>query len=321
MKKFTLSLTLILFSGIFVFAQTHTITGTVTDASGQPVDGASVQIKGSQVGTSANPMGQFSIEAKPGDVLVVSSVNFSDAEVKVSNENSISVTLQPAASLAEVVVTAFGIKRAEKAVGYSVTKVDPSTLIEKSEPDLLKNLQGTVPGVDIRTSQGTPGAATRIQIRGNSSFGLETQPLFVVDGIPYSNEQITTSSQTSGGTAYGSGIADLDPNDIETFTVLKGAAAAALYGSRASRGVVLITTKSGSAKKGSKPLNVNYRSSFSLETIANLPDYQNIYGSGSQLLYQNSNGSWGPKFGLGNVYDGGGNIIGSSTSGIDSVPA
>ncbi len=321
MKKFTLSLTIFLFSGILVFAQTHTITGTVVDASGQPVDGASVQIKGSNVGTSANPMGQFSITAKPGDVLVISSVNFADAEVRVSNENSISVTLQPTASLAEVVVTAFGIKRSEKAIGYAVTTVDPSTLVQKSEPDLLKNLQGTVPGVDIRTSQGTPGAATRIQIRGNSSFGLETQPLFVVDGIPYSNDQITTTSQTQGGTAYGSGIADLDPNDIETFTVLKGAAAAALYGSRASRGVVLITTKSGSAKKGSKPLNVNYRSSFSLETIANLPDYQNLYGAGSQLLYQNANGSWGPKFGLGNVYDGSGNIIGPSASGIDSVPA
>jgi TonB-linked SusC/RagA family outer membrane protein len=102
---------------------------------------------------------------------------------------------------------------------------------------------------------------------------------------------------------------------------LKGAAAAALYGSRASRGVVLITTKSGSAKKGAKPLNVNLRSSFSLETIANLPDYQNLYGAGTQFLYQNSNGSWGPKFGLGNVYDNGGNIIGTSTSGVDSVPA
>ena len=321
MKKFTLSLTLFLFSGIFVFAQTHPITGTITDATGQPVEGASVQIKGSNVGTSANSMGQFSIEAKPGDVLVVSSVNFSDAEVTVSNQNSISVTLQPTASLAEVVVTAFGIKRAEKAIGYAVTTVDPSTLVQKSEPDLLKNLQGTVPGVDIRTSQGTPGAATRIQIRGNSSFGLETQPLFVVDGVPYSNDQVTTSDQTSGGTAYGSGIADLDPNDIATFTVLKGASAAALYGSRASRGVVLITTKSGSATKGAKPLNVNFKSSFSLETIANLPDYQNLYGAGSQFLYQNANGSWGPKFGLGNVYDGGGNIIRPSASGIDSVPA
>lgn len=321
MKKIILSLTIFLCSGVFVFAQTHIITGTVVDASGQPVEGASVQIKGTNVGTSANPLGQFSIEAKPGDVLVISSVNFSDAEVRVSNENSISVALKPAASLAEVVITAFGIKRSEKALGYAVSNVDPSTLVERSEPDLLKNLQGTVPGVDIRTSQGTPGAATRIQIRGNSSFGLETQPLFVVDGVPYSNDQITTSSQTSGGTAYGSGIADLDPNDIATFTVLKGAAAAALYGSRASRGVVLITTKSGSAKKGSKPLNVNLRSSFSLETIANLPDYQNTYGAGSQFLYQNANGSWGPKFGLGNIYDGGGNIIGKSASGIDSVPA
>ncbi|MEO8962774.1 MAG: SusC/RagA family TonB-linked outer membrane protein, partial [Ginsengibacter sp.] len=321
MKKIILSLTIFLCSGAFIFAQTHTITGTVVDAAGQPIEGASVLIKGTNEGTSANTLGQFTLEAKSGDVLVVTSVNFSKAEVRISNQNSVSVALQPKESLDEVVITALGIKRSEKSIGYAVSTVDPSTLVEKSEPDLLKNLQGTVPGVDIRTSQGTPGAATRIQIRGNSSFGLETQPLFVVDGVPYSNDQITTSSQTSGGTAYGSGIADLDPNDIETFTVLKGAAAAALYGSRASRGVVLITTKSGSAKKGSKPLNVNLRSSFSLETIANLPDYQNSYGSGSQFLYQNANGSWGPKFGLGNVYDGGGNVIRKSASGIDSVPA
>ncbi|MBK5271340.1 MAG: TonB-dependent receptor plug domain-containing protein, partial [Bacteroidia bacterium] len=164
-------------------------------------------------------------------------------------------------------------------------------------------------------------AATRIQIRGNSSFGLETQPLIIVDGVPYSNDQVSTSSQTSGGTAYSSGIADLDPNDIESLTILKGAAAASLYGSRASRGVIVITTKSGSAKKGAKPLNVSVRSSASVEKIANLPDYQNSYGTGSQLLYANANGSWGPRFGQGVVYDGGGTVIRPSASGVDSVPA
>ncbi|MBK7634746.1 MAG: TonB-dependent receptor plug domain-containing protein [Saprospiraceae bacterium] len=135
-----------------------------------------------------------------------------------------------------------------------------------------------------------------MQIRGNSSFGLETQPLFVVDGVPYSNEQVTTSSQTSGGTAYGSGISGLDPNDIESFNVLKGAAAAAIYGSRGSRGVILITTKSGSSKKRDG-FKVNYRTSFGTEQINNLPDYQNSYGAGTNFSYANANGTWGPKFG------------------------
>jgi TonB-dependent SusC/RagA subfamily outer membrane receptor len=167
-----------------------------------------------------------------------------------------------------------------------------------------------------------PGSATRIQIRGNSSLGLETQPLIVVDGVPYSNTSLTTSGQTNAGGAYGSGFANLDPNDIESFNILKGAAAAALYGSRASRGVVVITTKSGSGRKGAKPLNVTFKSSASIETIANLPEYQNLYGTGAQnRVGGGSNGSWGGRFGSGNVYDAGGNVLRKSASGIDSVPA
>ena len=322
MRKLLLSLTaFLLFSGMLLAQKT--ITGKVTDDKGNPIPNASVLAKGTQVGTVTNSEGIFSLSVPANaTVLVFSSVNMESIEVPIANKSTVDAVLKSTDnSLQEVVVTAFGIRRSEKAVGYSVSKVDPGSLLQKSEPDLLKNLQGTVPGVDIRTSQGTPGAATRIQIRGNSSFGLETQPLIVVDGVPYSNDQVTTSSQTSGGTAYGSGIADIDPNDIESFNVLKGAAAAALYGSRASRGVIVITTKSGSAKKGPKPLNISLRSSASIERIANLPDYQNSYGAGSQFLYQNANGSWGPKFGLGNVYDGGGDVIRQSASGIDSIPA
>ncbi len=224
-------------------------------------------------------------------------------------------------NLAEVVVTALGIQRDQKAIGYAVSKVDPANVLQRSEPDLLKGLQGKVPGVDIRASQGVPGSATRIQIRGISSFGLDTQPLIVVDGIPYSNETVTTSSQTSGGGAYGSGFANLDPNDIEDMTVLKGAAAAALYGSRASRGVVVITTKSGSGKKGAKAINVSYKGGFSVEEIANLPTMQNTYGAGANWRVQGANGSWGGKFGSGNIYNSTGNVIRKSSSGLDSIPA
>jgi TonB-linked SusC/RagA family outer membrane protein len=322
MRKIASLVALLMLFSAFAVGQTRTITGTVTNEKGEVVPGVSVNVKGSSTGTAADTKGQFSIIAKTGDKLVVTGVNIEPAQVTVGAGNAVAVTVKTSMiTTTEVVVTALGIRRSEKSVGYAVSKVDPNALLQKSEPDLLKGLQGKVPGVDIRQSQGTPGAATRIQIRGNSSFGLETQPLIVVDGVPYSNDQVTTSSQTSGGTAYGSGIANLDPNDIETFTVLKGAAASSLYGSRASRGVVLITTKSGSARKGAKPLNVNFKSSVSVEKIANLPNYQNSYGTGAQFLYSNSNGSWGPKFGLGNVYNGGGAVIRASASGVDSVPA
>ena len=205
--------------------------------------------------------------------------------------------------MAEVVVTALGIRRTDRGLGYSVAKVNPDNLLQKSEPDVLKSLQGKVAGVDIRSSQGTPGAATRIQIRGNNSFFGNSEPLIIVDGIPYSNDQVTTTSQVSNGGAYSSGIANLDPNDIATMNVLKGSSAAALYGSRASNGVIVITTKSGSARR-TRGTEINFKSSFSTETIANLPEYQNEYGAGSQLAYSNANGSWGPAF-----------------SALDSIPA
>ncbi len=321
MKKFTSLLAVILLFSVYCFGQGRTINGTVKDETGATIPGASIKIKGTRTGVASDNAGQFRIIAKTGDVLIISGANLETKEVTISEANVITVQMQHAVVTGtEVVVTALGIRKSEKALGYAVSKVDPASLLQKSEPDLLKSLQGKVPGVDIRTSQGTPGASTRIQIRGNSSFGLETQPLIVVDGVPYSNDEVATSSQTVGGTAYGSGIADLDPNDIETFNVLKGAAAASLYGSRASRGVILITTKSGSAKKGAKSLNVNFKTSMSVEKIANLPEYQNEFGAGTQTVYQNSNGSWGPRFGLGNVYDAGGNVIRPSLSGTDSIP-
>lgn len=296
MRKTASLLAVLILYIVSAFAQTKTIIGQVMDDKGQPVPFASVKVKGSSTGVAADQDGKFSISADAKSSLIVSAAGFENYEISVGNQTEINIFLKTSANLQEVVVTAFGIKRSEKALGYAVSKVDPGTLVQKSEPDMLKGMQGKVAGVDIRSSQGTPGAATRIQIRGNSSFDLETQPLIIVDGIPYSNDQVTTSNQTSGGTAYGSGLSNLDPNDIESMNVLKGSAAAALYGSRASRGVIIITTKSGSAKKGAKPINVNLRSSYAIENIANLPEYQNLYGTGANFSYSNSNGSWGPAF-------------------------
>lgn len=323
MRKIASLLAVLLLFTALAFGQDRAITGTVIDETGAPVPGASIKIKGTRTGVAADNNGQFRIMAKSGDVLLVTGAGLEATDVTVGAASTISISVKKAiVTGTEVVVTALGIRRTEKALGYAVSKVDPNTVLQKSEPDLLKGLQGKVPGVDIRTSQGVPGAATRIQIRGNSSFGLETQPLIVVDGVPYSNESLTTSSQTSAGGAYGTGLANLDPNDIESFSVLKGAAAASLYGSRASRGVIVITTKSGSGKKGAKPLNVSFKSGVSIERIANLPEYQNSYGTGAQnRAGGGSNGSWGGKFGSGNVYDAGGNILRSSISGVDSVIA
>lgn len=279
-------------------AQQRTIRGRVTDASGNPLSGVTVVVRGTSAATQTSQDGSYSISAAQGNTLVFSSVGYLLQEVQVGTADNVAITLQNQnRELTEVVVTALGIRRSDKALGYSIGKVDPNAITQKSEPDVLKSLQGKVAGVDIRSSQGTPGAATRIQIRGNSSFFGDNQPLIVVDGIPFSNDQVTTNSQVSGGGAYSSGIANLDPNDIASMNVLKGSSAAALYGSRASNGVVIITTKSGNAARSRKGSEVTYSTSFSIERLANLPEYQNDYGSGSQMNFSaNSNGSWGAPF-------------------------
>jgi TonB-linked SusC/RagA family outer membrane protein len=288
--------TLMLFS-LHVFGQDLTVTGKVTGEDGSTLPGVSIALKGTTRGTTTNSEGFYSIEVPQSGNLTYSFIGFESQDVSVGGRSVINITLKSDVSLLnEVVVTALGIKRESRALGYSVARVEGSQLVRKSEPDPLKALQGRVAGVDIRTSQGTPGAATKIQIRGNTSFFGSNEPLIVVDGIPYNNSQITTSSQTSGGGAYANGLSSLDPNDIETMNVLKGAAAAALYGSRASNGAVIITTKSGSSNPGRKGMEVTYSGSFAAETIANLPDYQNLYGTGSSFNYANANGSWGAPF-------------------------
>jgi TonB-linked SusC/RagA family outer membrane protein len=313
MRKFyVLFLCFALFAIGQASAQTRQVSGVVVDSVGNPVPNVSVQVRNTNIGTRTNETGQFSLAVPTGsNVLLLSSVGYENQEVSIDNRTNLSVTMSTARqpALQEVVVTALGTRRNERALGYSVTKVDPSSLVQKSEPDLLKSLQGKAAGVDIRTSQGTPGAATRIQIRGNNTFNqIGSQPLIVVDGIPYSNDQVTTSNQTSGGGAYGSGFSNLDPNDIASLNILKGATAAALYGSRAANGVVVITTKSGNPGRSRKGMEVSYSTSASMEKIANLPKYQNDYGTGANFSFSPaSNGSWGAPFGAGN------------TLGLDSV--
>jgi TonB-linked SusC/RagA family outer membrane protein len=298
MRKTVSLLAMLILCSVFAFSQTRTVTGRVTDDKGNPIPFATVKIKGSSTGVAADQDGKFSIQVNPKATLSISAAGFDSQNITIGNSDAVDVSLKSSAALQEVVVTALGIKRAEKALGYSVSKVDPNSILQKSEPDMLKGLQGKVAGVDIRASQGTPGAATRIQIRGNTSFFGDNQPLIIVDGIPYSNDQVTSVNQVNGGGAYSSGISNLDPNDIASMTVLKGSSAAALYGSRASNGAIIITTKSGSASRSKKGLELSYSTSYSVENVANLPEYQNSYGTGSELnAGGGSNGSWGARFG------------------------
>ncbi|POY36956.1 SusC/RagA family TonB-linked outer membrane protein [Solitalea longa] len=300
MKKSLLLVAWLLMFTFVSMAQNRTITGTVTDKlDGQPVPGVTIQVKGTNLGAQTNQEGKYSISIPSGTkILVFQYIGYITHEVTIGAGNNYNVALeQDSKQLGEVVVTALGVSREKKTLGYAVSTVSPDNLLQKSEPDMLKGMQGKVAGVDIRASQGTPGAATRINIRGYTSFYGDNEPLIVVDGIPYSNDVIESSDPTSGGGAYSSGLSSLDPNDIESISVLKGAAAAALYGSRASNGALIIKTKSGSSKLSQKGLEVTFASSAAMEEIANLPNYQNTYGAGTLFTYANANGSWGEKFG------------------------
>lgn len=299
LKFYNLSLFLMVFLiSTIINAQEKTVSGTVFDENGVPLSGATIVIQGTTTGVSADFDGNYSITAQVGDVLQFSYLGYANQSMTVGTSNTINVTLQPDNTLDEVVVTAFGIERNPKSLGYAVSSVESEEITENSEPDLIRSLNGKVPGVNVNVSNGVAGAANKISIRGTTSFQGGNQPLFVVDGTPYSNEQITTSDQITGGGAYESGISTLDPNDIASVEVLKGAVAAALYGSRAVNGVIVITTKSGkSGGFSNKKMEVSYNSGLYLETIANLPEYQNTYGNGTNFNYSGaSNGSWGPRF-------------------------
>ncbi|WP_111309262.1 SusC/RagA family TonB-linked outer membrane protein [Confluentibacter sediminis] len=298
--KFSGILTLLLaFVVQLTFAQEKTISGTITDGSGLPIPGVTVLVKGTSTGIASDFDGNYSIRANQGGTLIFSFVGYVTQEIVIGASNTINVTLkEDVAALEEVVITALGIKRNEKSLGYSVQSVKPEQITENSEPDLLRSLNGKVPGVNINVSTGVAGAANKINIRGITSFQGGNQPLFVVDGTPYSNDEIETSDQVTGsGGSYESGISSLDPNNIADIRVLKGAVAAALYGSRAVNGVILITTKTGqSGGASNKKFEVSLSSGLYLENIANLPEYQNTYGPGTNFNYNNANGSWGARF-------------------------
>jgi|TARA_B110000238_G_scaffold77805_1_gene85739 TonB-linked SusC/RagA family outer membrane protein len=314
--KFKGILTLLLaFIVQITFAQEKTISGVVSDSSGS-LPGVSVMIKGTAKGTGTDFDGKYSIIAKVGDILSFSYMGYKAIEKTVGSSNTINATLlEDANTLDEIVITGLGISKKEKAIGYAVQTVDGDKVNQAKEVNLVNSLQGRLSGVQIQGTASALGGSSRITIRGSNSFLGNNQPLFIVDGVPISNNNFSSSSQERGfgGGAYdyGNGASEIDPSNIKSMSVLKGAAATSIYGSRGSNGVIIIITKSGKNQKG---IGVSFDSSVTFDNVRNLIPVQDSYGGGStyptasgfnefnqdgtQFLAPNyaKDGSWGPKF-------------------------
>jgi TonB-linked SusC/RagA family outer membrane protein len=282
-----------------LFAQDRTVSGKVTGSDdGLPIPGVNVVLKGTTAGTVTDADGAYKLTLPTaGGTLVFSFIGMQTQEIAIGDQTVVDVTLlSDVSQLGEVVVTAAGIQREVKSLGYGVERVGGDKVSQVSEPDPLRAMSGKIAGVNIIGTSGSAGSATRITIRGNSSLLGATQPLIVVDGIPYDNSTNGVGNQLTGGGAFGSRFQDIDPNNIATINVLKGAAASALYGTRGANGVLVITTKTGGSRPSKKGMEVSVSSGISFENISNLPDYQNTYGTGVNGAYQQVNGNWGTPF-------------------------
>ncbi|MBT0810742.1 SusC/RagA family TonB-linked outer membrane protein [Litoribacter ruber] len=267
-----------------VFAQQQrVVTGTViSEEDGEGLPGATILVKGTSIGTTTDLDGNFSINVPAGsNVLIISFVGLTTQEIPIGDRNNINITLaQDAAQLSEVVVTAIGIERDKKALGYAVTTVGDELIANRPEADVSRVLQGKVAGVNITATNGTSGAGTNIIIRGYSSATGSNQPLFVVDGVPFNSGTNAQNAFNQGGATTSSRFLDIDPNNIESVNVLKGLSATVLYGDQGRNGVVLITTKSGAAKR--RPSEITLNQSYFSNTAASLPTYGMEYGNGFQ---------------------------------------
>jgi TonB-linked SusC/RagA family outer membrane protein len=283
-------------------AQEKIISGIVSDVSGV-LPGVSVIIEGTSKGVETDFDGKYAIKASPGDVLVFRYLGFKTTNITVGTSNTINVILEESGEvLDEIVVTAFGIKREEKALGYSVQSIKGDAMTEARESNLTNAISGKVAGVQVTGTSGSVGASSRIVLRGNSSITGNNEPLYVVDGLPISNRSFGNAG-SGGGVDLPNGASDLNPDDIESITVLKGPNAAALYGLRAGNGVIVITTKKGDANKR---FSISVNTNVTMSNPLLLPDYQNSYGQGGTSNFFNyvngaSGGvgdgvdeSWGP---------------------------
>ena len=298
MKKLLQSLFILMLCASSAMAQNRTITGTVTGKDdGLPLPGVSVKIKGSSSGTSTMADGKYLLSIPAGDVkLVFSYLGYLSQERAIGQDRVVNVILETdSKQLSEVVVTALGITKTRKDLGYNVQTVKGDQLVDRGDGNILNALQGKIAGADITGASGSAGASTNIILRGVTSYLGNNSPLFVVDGVPISNDLDQTL-----GTLYGNQpsnrVLDLNTNNIESVNTLLGPAAAALYGSRAANGAIIITTKKGSGGKGI--VNISLNSAYGVQNIYGFPELQNDYGQGANGVFNSiSTNSWGPKFG------------------------
>lgn len=283
------------FENFAIEQQSNKVTGIVNDEFG-PVIGASVVEKGTSNGVVTGLDGKFSLNVKPGATLIISFVGYKQQEVKAGNAPLNIVLEEDSKMLSEVVVTALGIKRERKALGYGVAEVQGEALTKAKETNVINSMAGRVPGLVVTQTAGGASGSSRVILRGSTEMTGNNQPLYVIDGVPLDNTNFG-SAGTYGGFDLGDGISSVNPDDIESMSVLKGPAASALYGSRASHGVILITTKKANKDK----VSVEYNGTLTFDTqLAKWDDIQQVYGMGANGTYpinavSNTNMSWGAK--------------------------
>jgi TonB-linked SusC/RagA family outer membrane protein len=284
MKRITSMLVcLLLFGFTAIYAQDIQLKGKVTSADdGSALPGVSVVIKGTITGVATDLDGKYTLSVSSNATLMFSSVGYTTQEIEVAGQTVLNVQLEVAVlEVEEVVVTALGISREKKSLGYAVQELDGETMAKARESNIMNSLSGKVAGVNITTSSGAVGSSTRVELRGSSSLTGDNQPLYVVDGIPLDNQNYNNVT-SGGGFDTPNGIADINPDDIESVTVLKGPGASALYGVRAANGVIAVTTKKG---KTGKNIGLSFNSTTTFETPLVIPTFQNSYGQGPDKDY------------------------------------
>ncbi|MGH2564026.1 MAG: TonB-dependent receptor plug domain-containing protein, partial [Ginsengibacter sp.] len=287
MKRKAIRLFLCLFLGMWstlAFSQAKkTITGYVRDNNGNAIPGATIKVMGTKKGVASDGTGKFNIEAAPGDNLQFTSVGFDPKQLQVGDQSNITLVMITAnSSLEGVVVTALGIKQQKRSLGYATTTVQADEITKTAPTNFAAALYGKVPGMRVSSAPGGSTSGVAIQLRGIASITGRTQPLIVMDGVPIHDGSFDNTNYWGDQRLRSNGLTDLNPDDIESITVLKGASAAALYGSEATNGVILITTKSAKGKKG---FTVDYNATYFQDRVAYLPDFQYVRGTGFNVGY------------------------------------
>ena len=301
MRRLLLALTFVALA-VLAGAQvpTRSIEGTVIDNAGEPIIGATVLVKGTNVGTVTDFNGNWALtyDEAAGSTIIVSYTGYGSQEVTLTNDaTTYEVTLDEGIEMNEVVVTGLGIRKDKKALGYAVSTIDSRDIGGRVESDVSRILRGKAAGVDITSTSGLAGSGTNIIIRGYSSITGSNQPLFVVDGVPFNSDTNTDRAFQNGGATASSRFLDIDPNNIEEISVLKGLSATVLYGESGRNGVVLVTTKTGSATAKSQRKNeITVTQNVAVTEIANLPDYQDTYGNGFSGNFGWFFSNYGPEF-------------------------